>query len=305
MKELMAEFRGKSVEFFTVYVREPHAGEARFWRYRQPADFEQKLANAKLLIRQKNVRMPVLVDGMDELAHRQFGRLPNMIYVVDKDSRIVYKSMWTRVRELRQFLKELCEEDMEEHLAMKGAAMNYYGAKELAESFRTVRNNTIRVAEDIPEDKYNFSPAAETRTVEKLLTHIALGYRFQYHVQKLDPRPTLEGFNFPAMFQQLVAEEARPRTKAEVLALLRKEGEIWESFVAGLSEDFLGQTVQMPAGATPSAKSRIEMILSVKEHEMHHRGQLMLIERMIGIVPHLTRDLQARMAQAQAAQASR
>ena len=27
----------------------------------------------------------------------------------------------------------------------------------------------------------------------------------------------------------------------------------------------------------------------MKEHEMHHRAQLMLIERMIGIMPHLTR----------------
>ena len=33
----------------------------------------------------------------------------------------------------------------------KGENMNYYGAKELAESFRTVRKNTIQVAEDIPE----------------------------------------------------------------------------------------------------------------------------------------------------------
>ena len=29
--------------------------------------------------------------------------------------------------------------------------MNYYGAKELANSFRTVRKNTIQTAEDIPE----------------------------------------------------------------------------------------------------------------------------------------------------------
>ena len=27
---------------------------------------------------------------------------------------------------------------------------------------------------------------------------------------------------------------------------------------------------------------------------MHHRGQLMLIERVLGIVPHLTRERQAR-----------
>ena len=31
------------------------------------------------------------------------------------------------------------------------------------------------------------------------------------------------------------------------------------------------------------------MILGVKEHEMHHRGQLMVMERMVGVVPHLTR----------------
>ena len=44
-------------------------------------------------------------------------------------------------------------------------------------------------------------------------------------------------------------------------------------------------------------KSRFEMLLGVKEHEMHHRAQLFLIERMIGIVPHLTRARQERMAQ--------
>ena len=40
-------------------------------------------------------------------------------------------------------------------------------------------------------------------------------------------------------------------------------------------------------------KSRLEMLLGAKEHEMHHRAQLMLIERLLGIVPHLTRNRQA------------
>jgi hypothetical protein len=34
------------------------------------------------------------------------------------------------------------------------AGLNY-GGKQLAEGFRTVRKNTIQVAEDIPEDKYD------------------------------------------------------------------------------------------------------------------------------------------------------
>jgi uncharacterized damage-inducible protein DinB len=175
--------------------------------------------------------------------------------------------------------------------------MTYYGTKEIAESFRTVRKNTLRVAEDIPEDKYSFSAAADTRTVEKLLTHIALGAAFNYQVHGTEKRSTLEGFNFPALMQQMAAEEAKPRTKAEVIELLKTEGEKWASFVEQLGEDFLAERVQMPPGGTPPSRTRFDMIISVKEHEMHHRGQLMLIERMLGIVPHLTRDMQARMAQ--------
>ena len=177
--------------------------------------------------------------------------------------------------------------------------MTYYGAKELAESFRTVRKNTLQVAEDIPEDKYTFKAASDTRTIEKLLTHIALANRFQYQIHAIEKRSTLDGFNFLPLFQEMTAEEAKPRTKAEVIALLGSEGEKWANFVVGLSEEALGQTIAMPPGGSPPQRTRFDMIMSVKEHEMHHRGQLMLIERIIGVVPHLTRQMQERMAQAQ------
>jgi uncharacterized damage-inducible protein DinB len=58
-----------------------------------------------------------------------------------------------------------------------------------------------------------------------------------------------------------------------------------------------------PSGAQPATRSRFEMLLSPKEHEMHHRGQLMLVERIIGLVPHLTRERMAGQAQAREAQA--
>ncbi len=56
-----------------------------------------------------------------------------------------------------------------------------------------------------------------------------------------------------------------------------------------------------PDGKT--AKTRFERLLSAKEHEMHHRGQLMLIERQLGIVPHITRQFNERIAQMRAAKA--
>src|SRR5215813_2649323 len=176
--------------------------------------------------------------------------------------------------------------------------MTYYGAKELAESFQTVRRNTLAIAEDIPEEKYSFKAASDVRSVEKMLTHIALSTRFQYLIHG-EKRTTMEGLDFPALFQEMSADEAKPRTKAEVIALLKQEGEKWGNFVAGLSDDFLGQTITMPQGGTPPTRIRFDMILAAKEHEMHHRGQLMLIERILGIVPHLTRQMQERMAQMQ------
>jgi len=174
--------------------------------------------------------------------------------------------------------------------------MVYYGAKELAFGTRTVRGNTILIAQDIPEEKFVFKPTPEYRTITQLLTHIALAYRFQYQLHGLEKRTSMEGFDFPSLMKQVMAEEAAPRTKAQVIDLLEKEGEKWASWIDGLSEEFLGQRVDMPQGSTPPYKSRFEMILSVKEHEMHHRGQLMLIERLLGIVPHLTREREARMA---------
>ena len=42
--------------------------------------------------------------------------------------------------------------------------MTYYGGKEMAAAFRTVRENTMKIAEEIPEDKYSFKPANESRT---------------------------------------------------------------------------------------------------------------------------------------------
>ena len=181
--------------------------------------------------------------------------------------------------------------------------MNYYGAKELAESFRTVRKNTIQTAEDIPEEQYGFTPAEGTRSIARTLVHIALSARFQLAIHAGERRTSFEGLDFPTLMRQLADEEATDRTKVQVIDLLKTEGDTWASFLESVSEEFLAEPFTFPPGATPATKSRLEMLLSVKEHEMHHRGQLMLAERLLGIVPHLTRSRQAHAAQAEPATA--
>ncbi len=175
--------------------------------------------------------------------------------------------------------------------------MTYYGAKELADSMRTVRKNTILVAEDIPEEKYNFRAAPEARSVAEMLVHIAVAPRIEYQIHAVERRTTLEGFDFFRFAERLRAEEQQPRSKTQILGLLRQEGEKRFAWIGRLSEDFLAERVATPFGAPGSSKSRFEMLLGAKEHEMHHRGQLMLVERFLGIVPHLTRRLEALRAE--------
>ena len=41
--------------------------------------------------------------------------------------------------------------------------MTYYGGTEMADAFRTVRANTLKIAEEVPEEKYSFKAANESR----------------------------------------------------------------------------------------------------------------------------------------------
>lgn len=182
--------------------------------------------------------------------------------------------------------------------------MTYYGAKELALSFRTVRNNTTKIAEEIPEDKYGFRPAKGCRSVAETLAHIAIMTRVPEQIHFVEHRSTVVGFDFFALRGKMQAETNAPRTKAQILELLRSEGEKYAKLLEGVSEEFLGEHVEYPEGMEPRVKSRFEMLIAPKEHEMHHRGQLMVIERLLGITPHLTRQMEERIASMQAAQAA-
>jgi len=179
--------------------------------------------------------------------------------------------------------------------------MTYYGAKELAQAFRTVRNNTIKIAEEIPEEKYSFRPAAGCRSVAETLVHIAVMTRVPEQIHVVEHRSSLVDFDFFGLRGKLQAEAKVPRTKAQIVELLRSEGEKYAKVLEGASEAFLGERVEYPEGMEPRMKSRFEMLIAPKEHEMHHRGQLMVIERMLGITPHLTRQMVERLASMQSA----
>src|SRR5438128_9624644 len=145
----------------------------------------------------------------------------------------------------------------------KEALMVYYGGKDLEAAFRTVRDNTITIATEIPEDKYDFKATPETRTIRDALVHIALGTTFANHVHRNRISDTTQ-VNFQELMAGMSEQQAKPRTKDEIIALLQTEGESFASYVEGLTDSFLADEVKMPGGQPP-AKTRFEMLMSVKE----------------------------------------
>jgi len=172
--------------------------------------------------------------------------------------------------------------------------MTYYGSKDLAEAFRTVRKNTLQVAQDIPEEKYAFRAAPDTMSVGETLAHIATSTSWAEACHFLEMKSTVAMEDFGRWMGAAGAASKTLTSKAQIVDALTKHGDAFAKAMEGLSDAQLGERVTLPGGE----KTRFEMLLGVKEHEMHHRAQLFLIERMVGIVPHLTRARQERMAQA-------
>ena len=123
--------------------------------------------------------------------------------------------------------------------------MTYYGSKDLARSFRQVRANTLQIANEIPEEKYGFSASPQSRSIGQTLAHIALAPRVQTQVHQ-------KGFTDAAvvpwgeLIQGVASEEAKSRTKAELIALLNSEGEAFATYLESLGDDFLAERVSMP-----------------------------------------------------------
>ena len=172
--------------------------------------------------------------------------------------------------------------------------MSSYGPKDMADSFRTVRKNTILVAQDIPEDKYDYRAAEGVMSVAEMLAHLASSTHWAEQLHFVERKREVTMNDFGRYMGEGAAIAGGLKTKADIIAALESRGAAFASQLEQMTAEQAAESVAFPPPIQPPAKSRFEMLMSVKEHEMHHRGQLMLIERLLGIVPHLTRARQNR-----------
>lgn len=103
MEALDGQYASERVKSVFIYTREAHPGERR----PHHADFTDKLTRAREMVNELGIQRMMLVDSIDGAAHRAYGTLPNMTYIVARGGAINYRASWTDARTIAFALETL------------------------------------------------------------------------------------------------------------------------------------------------------------------------------------------------------
>jgi hypothetical protein len=101
MEELAGRYAERAVRSVFIYTREAHPGE----NYRHHGSMEVKRHNARAVRDHSRIRRQILLDDLQGTAHRAYGILPNMTWIIGLGGFIHYKSAWTSPVDVREVLE--------------------------------------------------------------------------------------------------------------------------------------------------------------------------------------------------------
>ena len=104
MDDLADRYADRGVTSVFLYTREAHPGE----RYRHHTSMDVKRANARAFRAHSAVRRRILLDDLEGTAHRAYGILPNMTYIVGRGM-VLYRAAWTEVGDVEDALRQSLE----------------------------------------------------------------------------------------------------------------------------------------------------------------------------------------------------
>lgn len=105
MDDLADRFANRAVRSVFIYTREAHPGE----NYRHHRSMTDKRANARAYLEHSKVRRQILLDDLGGTAHRAYGSLPNMTWIIGRGGMIHYKSAWTSEADIAEALEAVLD----------------------------------------------------------------------------------------------------------------------------------------------------------------------------------------------------
>lgn len=161
----------------------------------------------------------------------------------------------------------------------------------LVQSWREVRTGLINEASQIPADKFSFRATPETRSVTELLQHIVQTQKLLVG-EACREDTNLIRQSFADHIQEYAPEVAAVTEKNGLLELLHSSLEPAEATIRGFG-DGLQQTMRRFDG---KEITKFDFLNFGIAHEMYHRGQLTVYERLLGVEPALTQYFNKRFA---------
>lgn len=107
LQDLYTEY-GDRCRWLMLYVREAHPGE----KMSAHKTYEQKRNQAKEFRRATQTRWPILIDELDGEVHKQYGLLPNSVFLIDADGNVSFVGEISHAPTLRQALDHLFKQNM-------------------------------------------------------------------------------------------------------------------------------------------------------------------------------------------------
>jgi uncharacterized damage-inducible protein DinB len=140
------------------------------------------------------------------------------------------------------------------------------------ESWNEIGRKLIAMAEDFPEDKFEFKPKPEQRSFREQLLHAADSTYY---------------FTNPATGQKMPAEEDpsknKLKTKAEVVAFVKKSFADGAAAIKAKGDAGMAETI---VDAFANQEVRLgDLAYGLIEHSGEHYGQLVVYYRAAGLVP--------------------
>jgi len=160
------------------------------------------------------------------------------------------------------------------------------------DSWRTIRQDTVAAVEEFPAGDLDYRPTPELMTFREIARHI------------LDASHRLTGMLL-AGDEDFAAPDFRERMKRHMSGLDAGAGA--PELAAALRDSLAERTAQLAAQPAEffsriitrmdgQKVTRLEMVQTIKEHELTHRAQLFLYLRLKGLVPATTRRRLAKQA---------
>jgi uncharacterized damage-inducible protein DinB len=157
-------------------------------------------------------------------------------------------------------------------IMMAGSAELYAGgkfAKEFAPTWKRAKDYSVKFAEAMPGEHYNFKPTPEIMSFGEQVVHTA-GASFWF-ASKITGGPN-PGKGF----------KSEGKTKAQIIEHLKKSFDYIEKALTNLSDEEAVKVIPL-FGELKLTKA--QTLLTIRDHTTHHRGSMVIYLRLKGIKP--------------------